>query len=220
MARRAKDPTAELASLHEKRVELAQRRDAHATAEGAAQRTVEGSPDRRRAALVAEARGEKPSETAEAVDRERRAAEVALVDNRERAEALKTVEREVEREVEAVIDAHSAHFIAKAEAASEAAAEAIATAKTAALAAATAWQEARGAWGTVRQSRRRRGLDTPPEVPISDFGNAVSELSKSQSRPFPGGSREAWERFSARDARPDPPRLTTSEAIAHFAGER
>jgi len=89
MARRAKDPTAELASLHEKRVELAQRRDAHATAEGAAQRTIEGSPDRRRAALVAEARGEKPSETAEAVDRERHAAEVALVDNRERAAALK-----------------------------------------------------------------------------------------------------------------------------------
>src|SRR5436190_15581913 len=88
MARRANDPTAELASLHEKRVELAQRRDAHATAEGAAQRTVEGSPDRRRAALVAEARGEKPSETAEAVDRERHAAEVALVDNRERAAAL------------------------------------------------------------------------------------------------------------------------------------
>ena len=119
-----------------------------------------------------------------------------------------------------MIDAHESHFIAKAEAASEAAAEAIKVAAEAAQAAATAWQEARGAWGTVRLSRRRRGLDLSPEVPVSDFGTAVSELLKSRSRPYPGGSREAWERFSARDARPDPPRLTTSEAIAHFAGER
>jgi hypothetical protein len=46
-------------------------------------------------------------------------------------------------------------------------------------------------------------------VPISDFGNAVNELAKSQSRPFPGGSREAWERFRARDA----------EAAAQFGGQ-
>jgi hypothetical protein len=217
MARRVKDPTADLAALHEKRVKLAQRRDAHATAQGAAERVIEGSADRRGAALLAEARGGKPSETAEAVDRERHAAEIAVRENRERSEALRQVEREVEEEVEAVIDANEAHFIAKAEAASEAAAEAIATAKTAAQAAATAWQEARAAWATVRLSRRRRGLELSPEVPISDFGNAVNELAKSHSRPFPGGSREAWERFRAQEAaEQNAPRLSNREALARF----
>ena len=200
MARRAKDPTAELASLHEKRVELAQRRDAHATAEGAAQRTIEGSPDRRRAALVAEARGEKPSETAEAVDRERHAAEVALVDNRERAAALKLGRRRPtsasERPSSGLVSVdHGLDLPAQA--------------------AATAWQEARGAWGTVRLSRRRRGLDLSPEVPVSDFGTAVSQLSKSRSRP-PGGSREAWERFLAREATLRGPRLSNAEEVAWF----
>ena len=115
-----------------------------------------------------------------------------------------------------MIDAHESHFIAKAEAASEAAAEAIKVAAEAAQAAATAWQEARGAWGTVRLSRRRRGLELPPEVPISDFGAAVSEPSKSQSRPYPGGSRAAWERFLAWEATPRGPRLSNAEARVRF----
>src|SRR2546429_54325 len=136
MARaKAKNPDAELAALHEKRMELALRRDAHATAQGAAERVIEGSAERRSAALLSEARGEKPSPTAEEVDRERHAAEIAVRDNRERAEALRQVEREVEQEVNAVIDAHPTHFVEQAEAASEDAAEAIATAKSAAQAA-------------------------------------------------------------------------------------
>jgi len=186
--------------LREKRLALAVRRDGHATAQGIAERTIEGSADRRSAALVAEARGETPSPTVEQVDSERRAAEVAAVDARERPAALRVVEREVEEEVEAVIDTHPAHFIAAAEAASEAAAEVIATAAQAAQPAATAWQEARGAWSVVRLSRRRRGLELSPEVPISDFGGAVNELSKSSSRVWPGGSREVWQRFCEREA--------------------
>jgi hypothetical protein len=47
----------------------------------------------------------------------------------------------------------------------------------------------------VRLSRRRRKLDIAPEVPVSDLGGAVHELSQAQTRPWPGGSREAWERF-------------------------
>jgi hypothetical protein len=70
----------------------------------------------------------------------------------------------------------------------------------------------------VRFSRRRRGLEAPPNVPISDFGNGVGELSKSQSRPFPGGSREAWERFRQHDAG-EKAKVSNREAIAAFAGE-
>jgi hypothetical protein len=199
MAPKRHDPDQQLAELHEKRMTLALRRDAHSTAQGAAERVIEGSADRRSVALLAEARGETPSPSAEEVDRVRHAAEVAVRENRERAAALRQVEREVEEEVEAVIDAHPAHFVAKAEATSEAAAEAITAAKTAAQAAAMAWREAAGEWSAVRQSYRRRGLESPPEVPISDLGAAVNELEKSQTRPFPGGSHGAWERFRARE---------------------
>src|SRR2546423_906289 len=66
----------------------------------------------------------------------------------------------------------------------------------------SAWMEARGAWGVVRLSRRRRGLELPPEIPINDFGNAVNELAKSVSRPYPGGSKAAWERFVERESGP------------------
>jgi hypothetical protein len=211
MARRAKDnPDQQLAELHEKRMALARRRDAHATAQGAAERVIEGSADRRSVALLAEARGEEPSETAEQVDRERHAAEIAVRDNRERSEALRQVERDVGEEVEAVIDAHPEHFVASAEVASEAASEALAAAVQAVSAAAVAWREARAAWGVVRMSRRRRNLDLGPEAPISDLGAAVYELSQSQARTWPGGSRSAWERWRAQDA----------EAVRAFAGER
>src|SRR5436190_19244881 len=127
-ARKKDDPDDELAALHEKRMALALRRDAHSGAQGAAERVIEGSADRRSAALLAEARGQKPDPTVEQVDSERRAAEAAVIENRERAAALRQVEQEVEQEVEAVIDRYPEVFIAKAEAASEAAAEAIANA--------------------------------------------------------------------------------------------
>jgi hypothetical protein len=195
MTRRTKTPDDQLAALHEKRVGLATKRHEVDAAMAASQRVVDAAPERRRAVLVAETRGETPPETVEQVDRERHAAEVALADGRDRAAALQTVEQEVGQEVDAVIDANPDHYIAAAEAASETAAEAIISAKTAAQGAAMAWREAAGAWGVVWQSHRRRRLDTPPNVPISDFGNAVSELEKSQSRPFPGGSRAAWQRF-------------------------
>jgi hypothetical protein len=132
---------------------------------------------------------------------------------------LKVVEQDVEQEVDAVIDANPSHYIAKAEAASEAAAEAIASASQAAQAAASSWMEARDAWGTVRRSRGRRGLDLSPEVPISDFGNAVNEFARSHSRPFPGGSREAWERFRAHEAAGKGERVSNAEALRAFGGE-
>jgi hypothetical protein len=221
MARaKAPNPDAELAELHAKRMALAVRRDAHATAQGAAERVIEGSADRRSAALVSEARGEEPSETAEQVDRERHAAEIAVRDNRERAEALRRVEGEVQEEVEAVIDAHPAFFVAQAVAASEAASEALAAASQATSAAVTAWMGARGAWSVVRMSRRRRRLELGPEIPIHDLGSAVNELSTQQSRTWPGGSREAWERFLARDAAAsNAPRFSNREALAQFGGQ-
>lgn len=219
MARTGKtDPDRELAELHAKRVALASQRHDASAAQGAAERVLAGADDRRRAVLLAEARGQEHTETVEQVDLDRRKAEVAVADGRERAEVLRVVEKDIEEEVEALIDASPGHYVAKAEAASEAAAVAIATAAQAAQAAASAWMEARSAWSTVRLSRGRRRLELTPEVPISDFGNAVSELSKSHSRPFPGGSREAYERFLAYEAAPKV-RATNAEAAAAFAGE-
>jgi hypothetical protein len=214
MARRGKDPDAELAALHTKRVDLASRRHETSAAQGAAERVIAAAADRRRAVVLAEARGQEHTETVEQVDLDRRKAEVAVADGRERADVLKTVEKDIDEEVEALINAHPAHFLAQAVAASEAASEALAAASQATSAAVVAWGETRAAWGVVRMSRRRRKLDLGPEVPISDLGRAVNELATAQTRAWPGGSREAWERFRSREA----PKVSNAEAIRQFAG--
>jgi hypothetical protein len=219
MARRAKDPDREMAALHDKRVGLAVKRNDVSAAQGAAERVVAGVADRRRAVLLAEARGQEHDETVEQVDLDRRQAEVAVADGRERADVLRTVERDIEEEVEALIDAHPAHFVAQAVAASEAASEALAAASQATSAAVVAWGETRAAWGVVRMSRHRRKLDPGPEVSISDLGSAVNELSQSRSRAWPGGSREAWERFRAHEAAGKGERVSNAQAIAQFGGE-
>jgi hypothetical protein len=198
---RAKSPDAAMAALFQKRVDMASRRHEVSAATGAAERVVAGLAERRRAVLLAEARGQEHAETVEQVDLDRRKAEVAVADGRERADVLRTVERDIEGEVEALIDAHPDHFLAQAVAASEAASEALAAASRATSAAVVAWGEARAAWGVVRMSRGRRKLDRSPEVPISDLGSAVNELSTSRTRAWPGGSREAWERFCEHEER-------------------
>jgi hypothetical protein len=131
MARRKTDPEAELAALHDKRVGLATKRAALEDAERLSLQIIERALERRRAVLITEARGEKPAETIELVNRESRAAEVALAEGRERAAALKAVEQEIGEQEEAVIDANPDHFLALAVAASEAAMEALATASQA-----------------------------------------------------------------------------------------
>ena len=163
-------------------------------------KAIEAAPERRRQVLLAEARGQKPSETVKQVDADRRQAEWLAADARERSSALWTVEQEIGEEVEAVIDAHPGHFIAAAEASSEAPAQAIAAAKEAAQAAAKAWREAGAAWSKVRMSHNRRRLDMPPEVPVNDLGGVVHTLEQAQSRPFPGGNRVVWERFLRQQA--------------------
>jgi hypothetical protein len=218
MARgKAKGPDDELAALFEKRVGLAMKRDGLENAGTAAQRVVDGAPDRRQAALLSDARGEQPSETVEQVDLDRRRAEVTVADVRERAAALRAVEKEVEEEVEAVIDAHPEHFLAAAVKASETTSEAITAALNATQAAVNAWMGTRAAWGRVRMSRRRRGLELGPEVPISDLGSAVNELAQAQPQPWPGGRRAAWEqRFGASEPAA---RLSNREAVAQFGGK-
>jgi prolyl-tRNA synthetase len=199
MARVKQDPAAEMAALHERRMGLAMRRDEAEAAMTAAMQVIEGSAERRRQVLLAEARGEDVGVTVEQVDRDRQVAEHTAADQRQRAEALRTVEAEIGEAREAVIDAHPEHYFAAAVASSEATAEAISVARDATQAAATAWMATRDAWSTVRMSRRRRGIeDIGPEVPVSDLGSAVHELSTQASRTWPGGSREAYERWASR----------------------
>jgi hypothetical protein len=195
MPRIGKAPERELAALHEKRIALAHQRHEIENAMTVAQRVLDAAPDRRRAVLLSEARGEQPGETATHVEDDRRKAEAGIAGGRERVEALRTVEKEIEVEVDAVIDAHPEHFLAAAVATSEATSEAITVALNATQAAVSAWMGAREAWGRVRMSRRRRGLDLGPEVPVSDLGQSVNELAKAQPQPWPGGRREAYERF-------------------------
>jgi hypothetical protein len=219
MARRTKDPDRELAELHKKRVGLATKRNEIDRAVGAAQGILTAAVDRRRAVLLAEARGEEHPETVEAVDLDRRQAEMVIAGGRERAEALQQVEREVGIDVDAVIDAYPDHFIEKALATSAATED-----KRAALLDATAEvrradRETQGAWSTVRTSRIRRGLDSSPEVHLSDLGGASSELAKSKGQAYPGGSREAWERFRAHEAAGKGERVSNAQAIAQFGGE-
>jgi hypothetical protein len=204
MTRQKVDPDAEVEALHRKRVERAMRRNGlenavpvHTTRTNGTI-DVEGIADRESAIRNAIARDETPPETLAEVERDRQAAIATIGETRLQCDALRTAEKEVEEEVEAVVDRNPGHFTRKAEAASETAAEAIASALQATQAAAAAWREAAGAWSIVRTSHRRRGLEMPPEVPISDFGGAENELAKSQSRPFPGGGRQNWETFQAR----------------------
>lgn len=220
MAPRKKDPTAEMAALHDRRMKLAMRRHEAEAAMNAALRVVEGSAERRRQVLLAEARGEDAGATVEQVDRDRQVAEHAAADQKQRADALRTVEAEIGEARDAVIDAHSEHYLAAAVVASEATTEAITAALDATQAAVSAWMGTREAWSRVRLSRRRRGLDLGPEIPVSDLGQSVGELSKERSRPWPGGGREAYERFLAYErASAQAPRFSNAEAMAHFGGE-
>jgi hypothetical protein len=215
---KAKDPTAEMAALHDRRMKLAMRRHEAEAAMTAALRIVEGSAERRRQVLLAEARGGDAGATVEQVDRDRQVAEHAAADQKQRAEALRTVEAEIGEAQDAVIDAHPEHFLALAVASSEATSQALTVAHDATQAAVSAWVGTRTAWSRVRTSRRRRGLDLGPEIPINDLGTSVLELSQSLTRAWPGGSRENWERFCEREGVVGE-KLSNSAALARFTGE-
>jgi len=216
---KAKDPTAEMAALHDRRMKLAMRRHEAEATMTAALRVVEGSSERRRQVLLAEARGGDAGATVEQVDRERQVAEHAAADQKQRVEAFRTVEAEIGEAQDAVIDAHPEHFLALAVASSEATSQALTAALDATQVAVTAWMGTRGAWSRVRMSRRRRGLDLGPEIPISDLGTSVLELSQSRTRAWPGGSREGWERFCEREGVAKPAKVSNAAALAQFGGE-
>jgi hypothetical protein len=188
MAPRVKGPDDEMAALQQRRVELATKRHTVDAAESAARAVVDGAQDRRRAVLLAEARGETPSETAEHVDHERRTAEMAVSEARERSDVLRTVEQEIGEAEEAVIDRHPDHYERKREAAVEEALSRLGSALDAVGEAVVAGRAARHAGGVVRMSCRRRRLDVPAEMPLADLGGAVSEIS---------GLRQVWVRFAS-----------------------
>ncbi len=214
---KAKDPERDLAALHEKRLALAHKRHALDATEGAQRAVIDGATDRKRAARLAEARGDTHPETPEQVELALRQAQAEMVVVKEKREAIREAEQEVKAEVDAVIDAHPEHFLAAAVGASEGTSEVIAVALNATRAAVTAWMGTREAWGRVRLSRGRRGLDLGPEVPISDLGVSVNELSKEQPRPWPGGRREAYERFLEHErANAQAIRVSNAEAISRF----
>jgi hypothetical protein len=214
---KAKDPTAEMAALHDRRMELATQRHAAEAAMTAALLVVEGSAERRRQMLLAEARGEDAGATVEQVDQDRQVAEHAAADQKQRAEVLRTVEAEIGEAQDAVIDAYPEFYVQAAVGASEEASLALAAALSATQAAVSAWMSCRESWSRVRTSRRRRGLDLGPEIPISDLGTSVYELSQSRTRAWPGGSREDWERFCEREGAVGE-KVSNAEALAQFAG--
>lgn len=55
------------------------------------------------------------------------------------------------------------------------------------------------AWGVERKSCKRREVDPPPGTPINDLGRAIYELTTEHHRPWPGNSRQNWERFLERE---------------------
>jgi hypothetical protein len=167
-----------MAALHQKRVGLATKRHAVEEVARAAQAVLDGATDRRRAVLIAEARGDKPSEAVEQIDRERQTAEIALTDARQRAEALGAVEREVGEEVDAVIDRNPEHYEQKRAEAIEEAERLTRAAADAVQAAEAGYRDAGAASGVVRHScRRRRVEDGPREWPANDLGRATSAIA-------------------------------------------
>lgn len=205
MARSKTGPEAEQEALHQKRVELATKRHAVDAAASAAEAVINGAQDRRRAVLLAEARGEKLDESVEQVDQDRRQAELAVADCRERSDALRAVEAEIGEARDAVVDRYPEHYLAKRGEAVEDALAGLSAALDAVAAAVVGCRAARADGEVVRRSCRRRGFDVPAEPPLADLGGAVSEISR---------LRETWERF-AEPAEQAPAKTSLSPAEVH-----
>jgi hypothetical protein len=182
MARRSKTPDgpeSSLAALHERRMELAMRRNEAEAAMNAAVQVVEGSAERRRQVLLAEARGEDAGVTVEQVDRERQVAEHAAADQRQRAEACRTVEAEIGKARDGVVDANPSHFESMAAAAREEAVRLARAADDAVAAAEAGYRQAGAACNVVWMSyKRRKAEGGPAEWPISDLAGARREVAK------------------------------------------
>ena len=43
-------------------------------------------------------------------------------------------------------------------------------------------------------------MNTTAEVPASDLGDVIHQLEGARSRPYPGGSKNAWEEFKQYEA--------------------
>ena len=198
MARSKTGPEAEMEALHQKRVELATKRHAVDAAASAAEAVINGAQDRRRAVLLAEARGDKPDESVDQVDQDRRTAELTVADCRERAAALRQVESEIGEAADAVVDRNPEHYLAKRGEAVETALGGLSAALDAVAAAVVGCRAARADGEVVRRSCRRRGIDVPAEPPLADLGGAVSEISR---------LRQVWERFGQP---PEPPKRSLS----------
>lgn len=210
----ATGPDAQIAALEAKRVALATQRRELGDVETAQVRVIEEAPERRLAVRVAKARGQSPPETVEQVEAARHGAEAQLVAAREEAAALRTVEQEIGEAIDAVVDAHPEHFRSLAEAKSAATEERRASLAQEAAAVVQMGRDAQRQWGLYRNSCRRRGAPPPREVLISDLGDVSSELAKSQGESYPGGSKQAWERSQAAQAREAAPRLKQNAEAA------
>jgi hypothetical protein len=181
MARRSSKtpdgPEAEMAALHERRVELATLRHAAEAAASAAQAVLDGFTERRQAAISAEIDGTK-GETVQAVDQAAGAAAATIADCRDRRAVIERKEAELKEAQDAVIDRFPDHYRAKRDAAAEEATAKLQAARDAVAAAEVACRAARNDGAILRQSCRRRRLDEPVEMPLADLGGAASEISK------------------------------------------
>jgi hypothetical protein len=176
MARARKAPTSldALEEIRQRRLALAHKRDEWARKRGEAERELSTLPDRRSAAMRAQARGE------EAEVPEGGHLRAIVAEAIERDAAIRREEHDLTAEEHSIIDANLPFFdrldveaIQKAGAAIEQAAQGIRTAEAAIRA-------ARGTHSTVRLARIRRGENPPQEMLPSDFAGAGLELNEAR----------------------------------------
>jgi hypothetical protein len=212
---KAADPDQRIAQLEKRRDGLARKRYELGDVEKTQQLVVAGATERRLAVRLAGARGESPPETVEEVEADRHRAETQLAGAREEGGALRQVEKEIADEIEAVEASDPAFFWAKAVAQAKGTLAKLADVLQTVQAVEPDWRETAKQVTRYRSSCDRRRVPKPSELPISDLGSAINDVSKAK------GTLERYLRNAAAQeaAERNAGKLSNAEAIARFAGE-
>jgi hypothetical protein len=216
MVARVRKPTPgdELAAVDEQIDELVAEGEALSARQGDAEALIRSYPDRREAALTLKKLGEHVVVPDEA---ERARLQRSVAEAVEEQGTIRAVRLLREEEKRKVLAAGLPRFDAEAEAAARAV-EAEGEALLAKLAEFLGRQQAKGvAWRRSYDGRHELGREQIPAVGYHDLGDVPGKVKDAVRSAWPGGSREAWERFREQDAAPKV-RVSNAEAVEQFAG--
>jgi hypothetical protein len=216
MARQKTTPGDELAAKDEQIAELVREGEALSARQGDAESLLRSYEDRRAEALKLRKLGEAVDVPDEA---ERARLGRAVADAKEEQNTIRAVRLQRAEERLRIVADGLAYFDAEAEAAARAV-EAEGEALLAKLEEFLGRQQAKGvAWRRSYDGRRELGREQIPAVGFHDLGDVPGKVKDAVRSAWPGGSREAWERFLAHEAAPKV-KVSNAEAMAAFADGR